>query len=642
MKKLYFLGIALLAGHGILPAQNTSYGGLIDPFTTAGTGGGASSFFGHEAGLNNGNEFNTFIGDHSGYSNTDGRDNSFLGAESGYLNEHGSWNVFVGFRSGYNNRLDDNVFVGAFSGENNVEGSQNTFIGKESGLANVNGTLNVFMGYRSGAANVDGYENVYVGASSGENNVDGRRNTFVGKESGFANNTGDLNVFMGYRSGVNNNASDNVFVGASSGENNTTGTHNTFAGRESGFANTTGVYNTFIGSRSGFNNTTGYENNGLGYLTLFANTTGARNTANGIYGLYSNVTGNENTAIGYAALGFNTVGNANTANGTQALLGNTSGFCNVAVGHQALALNTTGSHNTAIGCEAGPDAGNYSNTTALGNGATTTASNQVRIGNASVTSIGGIVGWTAVSDARFKKDIKEDVTGLSFIRQLRPVSYELDRQKLHHFLQGKGEQPMGISKGERTVGFIAQEVDKVVQERGYVFSGVDKPQNETAPYGLRYAEFVVPLVKGMQEQQELIEQLQQVVAVQQQQNETLRQEVEALKMAVYGTSKTLGTNAETMLNAGNTGLSQGFALYQNTPNPFHKTTTIRARVPQGVQQASILIYNLQGMELANYPLVERGEISLEISAGRFSSGMYLYTLLADGQTLDTKKMILTH
>lgn len=40
---------------------------------------------------------------------------------------------------------------------------------------------------------------------------------------------------------------------------------------------------------------------------------------------------------------------------------------------------------------------------------------------------------------------------------------------------------------------------------GFDFSGVDAPDNETDFYALRYAEFVVPLVKAMQEQQEIIE-----------------------------------------------------------------------------------------------------------------------------------------
>ncbi|MBK9017372.1 MAG: hypothetical protein IPM82_26805 [Saprospiraceae bacterium] len=55
-----------------------------------------------------------------------------------------------------------------------------------------------------------------------------------------------------------------------------------------------------------------------------------------------------------------------------------------------------------------------------------------------------------------------------------------------------------------STGFIAQEVEAAAKELGYDFSGVDRPQNEDGLYGLRYAEFVVPLVKAVQEQQEEI------------------------------------------------------------------------------------------------------------------------------------------
>ena len=77
------------------------------------------------------------------------------------------------------------------------------------------------------------------------------------------------------------------------------------------------------------------------------------------------------------------------------------------------------------------------NTTAVGYLAVPTASNQVRIGNTSVTSIGGEVEWTAFSDGRFKKEIKEDVSGLEFIRDLRPVSYTVDKAELNKFLHVK-------------------------------------------------------------------------------------------------------------------------------------------------------------------------------------------------------------
>lgn len=60
-------------------------------------------------------------------------------------------------------------------------------------------------------------------------------------------------------------------------------------------------------------------------------------------------------------------------------------------------------------------------------------------------------------------------------------------------------------------GFIAQEVEATALEIGYKFSGVDAPQNEKDLYGLRYAEFVVPLVKAVQEQQVMIEELRKEI-----------------------------------------------------------------------------------------------------------------------------------
>ena len=48
-------------------------------------------------------------------------------------------------------------------------------------------------------------------------------------------------------------------------------------------------------------------------------------------------------------------------------------------------------------------------------------------------------------------------------------------------------------------GFIAQEVEIAAQKSGYDFSGLDLPGNSMDHYGLRYAEFTIPLVKAVQE-----------------------------------------------------------------------------------------------------------------------------------------------
>jgi len=226
------------------------------------------------------------------------------------------------------------------------------------------------------------------------------------------------------------------------------------------------------------------------------------------------VGGDYNSAYGLQALSSNTEGNLNTAIGYQAMDGNTTGTDNVGVGYQALHSNTSGNFNTAIGRTA-YYTGTYTNSTALGYSANITASNQIRLGNSSVSSIGGFANWTNVSDKRLKTNVSENVPGLDFINQLKPVTYNLDVRKLNSFL-GVKERPQDAKsilrkQNEIQTGFLAQDVEKAAKEVGYDFSGVDKPKNQNDYYGLRYAEFVVPLVKAVQEQQKIIESQQKEI-----------------------------------------------------------------------------------------------------------------------------------
>jgi hypothetical protein len=63
-------------------------------------------------------------------------------------------------------------------------------------------------------------------------------------------------------------------------------------------------------------------------------------------------------------------------------------------------------------------AGNLTNATAIGNGATVNASNKIRLGNAGVTVIEGQVGFTAVSD-KTKKENFQPVDGEEVLGKIR-------------------------------------------------------------------------------------------------------------------------------------------------------------------------------------------------------------------------------
>jgi len=253
------------------------------------------------------------------------------------------------------------------------------------------------------------------------------------------------------------------------------------------------------------------------------------------------------------------------------------GDFNTAFGYSA--QSGAGSGSTALGAQA---ISTGSNSTALGASAINTASNQVRIGSSAVTSIGGQVSWSTLSDGRFKKDIKEDVSGLDFINQLRPVSYTIDKNAVDKFLGIPDSEIQKQAQARKTpvreTGFVAQEVEKVIKKTGIVFSGVESPQNEKDHYSIRYAEFVVPLVQAVQELDKKTEKIEQLISDQQK----------------------LITSLLSTLPENSTEDKTGSKLYQNNPNPFGFDTEITMDISNEVRQAVVFIYDLNGKILESY------------------------------------------
>jgi trimeric autotransporter adhesin len=363
-------------------------------------------------------------------------------------------------------------------------------------------TTNSAFGYQALFSNTTRYNNTANGFQTLYSNTEGNYNTANGIQALYFNTTGNGNTANGFQTL----------------SSNTTGHDNTANGHSSLFMNTTGSYNMANGPQSLYSNTTGEWNTANGWSALYSNTTSDANTANGYASLYSNTTGLGNTATGVQTLYSNTEGYWNTATGLSALYYNATGVRNTAYGSNALYYNSTGNLNTALGEDVYPFDDDLDNWTGIGFsvGGAASTSNSVEIGNMSVTWIGGQVGWSTYSDARIKENISENVPGLAFINKLRPVSYNLNIHKQNEMMyKGKKEQGDWSSKYDienmRMTGFIAQEVEKAAQELNYEFSAVEKPKNENDLYSLRYSEFVVPLVKAVQEQQNEIKDQQKVI-----------------------------------------------------------------------------------------------------------------------------------
>ena len=81
-------------------------------------------------------------------------------------------------------------------------------------------------------------------------------------------------------------------------------------------------------------------------------------------------------------------------------------------------------------------------------------------------------------------------------------------------------------------------------------------------------------------------------------------------------------------------------LYQNSPNPFTSQTVIRFSLPDNAQNAYIYIFDMQGKMVKQLP-VNASMQSVTINGYELQAGIYLYSLVAGGQEIDTKRMILS-
>ena len=138
------------------------------------------------------------------------------------------------------------------------------------------------------------------------------------------------------------------------------------------------------------------------------------------------------------------------------------------------------------------------------------------------------------------------------------------------------------------------------------------------PEGMVYINYsaVIPvLVEAFKEQQHTIESLQNEIAV-----------LKANTKDYYGVN-----NQERSENA----------LYQNKPNPANLSTTIECFIDSNALDATIAIYDLNGLQIKEYHIYHQGKNTVTISAGEFKPGMYMYSLMVDGKLIDTKRMVIT-
>lgn len=243
------------------------------------------------------------------------------------------------------------------------------------------------------------------------------------------------------------------------------------------------------------------------------------------------------------------------------------------------------------------------------------------------------------SDSRFKTDINPLESSLQSITALSPVSYKLLPRFGENAFDSNGvaeDIPAGAlsEKEQRDIeyfnnfhkslendgphfGFIAQEVKEIYPELVHTDSN-----------GYMYIDYIgmIPLlVNAIGELNAQIEELKA-------ENSELNQAViNAQQPAVDSDNQTSQIAEDFFRNA----------LYQNNPNPFSTSTSIAMSLRSDVAQAVLYIFDLQGNMLHTIPVNDRGNVSVTIEGGDLNAGMYIYSLIADGKEVASKRMILT-
>ena len=222
--------------------------------------------------------------------------------------------------------------------------------------------------------------------------------------------------------------------------------------------------------------------------------------------------------------------------------------------------------------------------------------------------------FVTTSDARLKTNIESfalEGKALEKVLDMDVVSYNYKERKLekseldttdYSALREFNKEQAEI----RHYGLLAQDLQKIYPN--LVYEGQD------GYLGINYVELVPVLIRSIQE---------------------LKQELDEVKGG--SGAKTRSGSDE---SADFSSVATGNVLYQNTPNPFKEQTTIRFSLADGVQDASICIFDMTGKTIKKLP-ISSGMDSVSVGGYELGEGMFLYSLIVNGQVIDTKRMVIS-
>jgi hypothetical protein len=259
---------------------------------------------------------------------------------------------------------------------------------------------------------------------------------------------------------------------------------------------------------------------------------------------------------------------------------------------------------------------------------------------------GAIIG--APSDQNLKKNIQTLENADSILQLLFPKTFEY---KIQDYPQ------LNLNSGVK-MGFIAQEVEQVLPQfvkQSHRKEVRDSLGNQIHPEiiykSLINEEFIPLLVAGYKAQGLIIKQQDSIINTLKVNDSILNSRLTAIETCVNNSNlcnkkvkkSLMEENEETNTNTHTTEITltdlQYIILDQNVPNPFAEQTSIGYFLPEDIKKAQVVFHNADGKMINSLMISERGRGSLNVYADDLSSGVYSYTLIADGKVIDTKRMV---
>ncbi len=180
---------------------------------------------------------------------------------------------------------------------------------------------------------------------------------------------------------------------------------------------------------------------------------------------------------------------------------------------------------------------------------------------------------------------------------------------------------------QKQSGLIAQQVERVIPE-------VVVTNDSTGGKMLAYTHLIPYLIEAIKEQQTQIEGLNDKII-------TLENNIQICCKSSSKTKSYIETESNINTSSVSSVATKTIKLYQNAPNPFKLSTVINMDIPITVKSAMVCIYDLNGRQLKCLMVNGTGSVSVQIYANELNPGMYHYALIADGDLIDTKTMVLT-